>query len=60
MKYRDLIEELTSIGCFFVRQGANHEIWSTPQGKHFPVPRHGNKEVPPPTERKIRKEAGLL
>lgn len=60
MKYRQLKALLSAAGCYPVRQGGNHEIWYSPiTDKIFPFPFHGGKEVPPGTERMIRKEAGI-
>ncbi len=39
MKRTDLIRLLTENGWFFVRNGANHDVYS--DGKHFEcIPRH--------------------
>ena len=51
MKYKQLIAELTALGCYVVRHGANHDIWFSPKtGCRCAVPRHGSKEVPKGTE----------
>lgn len=61
MKYGQLKAELTAAGCYPIRSGGNHEIWFSPiTDKRFPVPSHGSKEVPPSTERYIRKNAGII
>ena len=61
MKYKQLKAELSAAGCYLLRAGGNHEIWFSPiTVKRFPVPSHGAKEVPPSTERYIRKNAGLV
>lgn len=31
MKYKQLIAELTALGCYVVRHGANHDIWFSPK-----------------------------
>lgn len=41
LRYRDVVQKLRAAGCRFVRQGkGSHEIWETPSGERFPVPRH--------------------
>jgi predicted RNA binding protein YcfA (HicA-like mRNA interferase family) len=41
LRYREVIQKLRSAGCRFVREGkGSHEIWETPSGERFPVPRH--------------------
>ena len=60
MKTSEMIKMLKKIGCYKVREGANHCIWYSPvTGKLFPVPRHSSKELPTGTEQSIRKQAGL-
>lgn len=60
MKYGKLIAELSAAGCYLVRNGGNHQVWFSPiTGKRFPVPFHGSKEIPPSTERYIRKNSGV-
>lgn len=60
MKYSELVVKLKTAGCYVVRHGANHDWWHSPvTGKNFPVPRHGNHEVPKGTERNIMKTAGI-
>mgnify|MGYP003457306108 FL=1 len=56
MKYNQFYAELSAEGCFVLRNGANHDIWFSPlTGSKFPLPRHGNHEVPLGLERKARK-----
>ena len=46
--------------CYFVREGANHEVWMNPDtGKIFTIPRHPSQEVNYKTEQSIYKQAGL-
>lgn len=46
--------------CYFLRDGANHEIWYNPNTKRkFQIPRHQSKEVASGTVNKIYKDAGL-
>lgn len=41
MKRRDLIKELTLMGCLFVRHGGNHDWYKNPiTGIFQPIPRH--------------------
>jgi predicted RNA binding protein YcfA (HicA-like mRNA interferase family) len=60
LRYRDLTERLKRLGrCQFVRVGrGGHEIWETPSGHHFPIPRHPG-DLRRGTLAKIVKEAGL-
>lgn len=60
MKYSELEAELTAAGCWVVRKGGNHLIWYSPiTDKKFPLGHHGSKEVPPPTERSVRRLSGV-
>lgn len=60
MKYSELEAELKAAGCWVVRKGGNHLIWYSPlTDKKFPLGHHGSKEVPPPTERSVRRLAGV-
>lgn len=54
-KRRDLVRELLEAGFVSVG-GTNHEVFVKP-GFRTVVPRH--REIPEPTARRIRKEAGL-
>ncbi len=60
LRYHDLAERLRRLGhCRFVRAGrGGHEIWETPNGHRFPVPRHPG-DLRRGTLAKIIKEAGL-
>ena len=60
MKYSELEAELTAAGCWVIRKGGNHLIWYSPiTDKKFPLGHHGSKEVPPPTERSVRRLSGV-
>lgn len=60
MKGSELERLLKSYGCYFLKEGANHEKWYSPIVKNwFPVPRREGKEVPPGTVHKILKDAGI-
>ncbi|MBQ7723083.1 MAG: type II toxin-antitoxin system HicA family toxin [Selenomonadaceae bacterium] len=59
MKYSELIRILLEHGCKFHHHASNHDIWINLDGKKFPVPRHGAKEVSTPTLNSILKQAGI-
>lgn len=60
MKYSELEAALMAEGCWIVRKGGNHLIWFSPiTGKKFPLGHHGSKEVPPSTERSVRRVSGI-
>jgi predicted RNA binding protein YcfA (HicA-like mRNA interferase family) len=41
MKRKDLIKEITSLGCILLRHGNRHDLYSNPKtGNKQPVPRH--------------------
>lgn len=59
-KGSELKREHRKAGCRFKRQGSNHEIWYSPiTNQDFPMTRHDNEEVPPGTERAIRRQSGV-
>lgn len=60
LRYRDLVDRLTNIaGCRWARSGkGGHDIWRSPAGRTFPVPRHPG-DLRKGTLAKIIKEAGL-
>jgi len=44
LKRVELLRKISSIGCIFVRHGANHDWYKNPQtGRSQPIPRH--KEI---------------
>lgn len=46
MKTRDFCNELKSAGCFILRHGARHDIWTNPRnGAKYPTPRHQSQEL---------------
>jgi predicted RNA binding protein YcfA (HicA-like mRNA interferase family) len=60
MKYSELKKLLRSKGCYFYRDGTNHEIWYSPiTNKKFPVARHNSQEVKLPTLNDILKQSGI-
>ena len=58
MKHSELIELLLEHGCEF-HHASRHDIWINSEGKKFPVPRHGAKEVTTPTLNSILKQSGI-
>ena len=59
-KVSELKRELKDAECWLKRQGSNHEIWHSPiTNRDFPMSRHDNEEVPPGTERAIRRQSGV-
>jgi predicted RNA binding protein YcfA (HicA-like mRNA interferase family) len=60
MKTSELTRLLAQNGCRCTGHGTRHDEWYSPiNGKTFWVPRHGAKEIPQGTARKILKDAGL-
>ena len=60
MRYSELEKDLKRIGCYIVRQGANHSIWYSPVTEEtFPVSRHKTEDVPIGTLKSIKRAAGL-
>ena len=60
MKYSELKRILRENGCYMTSEGASHEEWFSPiTNEHFPVGRHGSKEVPVGTYNAIMRESGI-
>ncbi|MBO4467333.1 MAG: type II toxin-antitoxin system HicA family toxin [Bacteroidales bacterium] len=59
MKYDELHRIIRRNGWKELRQTGSHVIY-TKDGKLYPVPYHGSKEVGKGLERKVRKEMDLL
>ena len=59
MKYSELLKILLKHGCKLHHYGNRHDIWTNRDGKQFPVPRHGAKEISTPTLNSILKQAGI-
>lgn len=60
MKITELERKLIKQGCFFVKHGKRHDLWFSPiTNSHFPVPRHGAKEVPDGTLDDIVEQSGI-
>lgn len=60
MKVSEMVKLIKKIGCYKVKEGADHERWYSPvTGKKFSIPRHYSKELKTKTEHSIREDAGL-
>ena len=60
MKTKELERILRGQKCYFVRHGKRHDVWySTITHTHFPVPRHGAKEVSDGTLAEIVSQSGI-
>ncbi|MBR4911342.1 MAG: type II toxin-antitoxin system HicA family toxin [Bacteroidales bacterium] len=60
MKTKELERILRGQKCYFVRHGKRHDVWySTITHTHFPVPRHGAKEVADGTLADIVSQSGI-
>ena len=60
MKTKELERILKAQKCYFVKHGKRHDIWySTLTNSHFPVPRHGAKEVADGTLADIVSQSGI-
>lgn len=58
MKYNEFHRMVVRNGWIPIRQKGSHVIYEK-DGKRYPVPNHGSKELPKPTELKMRKELGF-
>lgn len=58
IRARDLKKALKAVGCYFLRDGANHEVWKSKLGKRFSIPRHPG-DMSNDTIRKIISQAGI-
>ncbi len=60
MKASELMRLLKARGCYFLKEGGEHETWYSPlTGKKLRIPRHPSKEIPSGTAERILKDAGL-
>ncbi len=60
MKYSELKKLLKKHGCYFKKDGANHDIWYSPiTNQQFPVGRHNSQDVKNGTLKSILKAAGI-
>ncbi len=58
MKYNELHRLVLRNGWIVRRQKGSHVIYEK-DGRIYPVPDHGSKEISKPLELKIKKEMGL-
>lgn len=55
MKTKQFCKLLTANGCFVLRNGSRHDIWTNPKtGAICPIPRHGSQEL----SKKLRTKQG--
>ncbi|MYD35892.1 MAG: type II toxin-antitoxin system HicA family toxin [Dehalococcoidia bacterium] len=61
MTYSELTRKLRRLGCVYVRQAkGSHEIWANDKtGSTSPIPRHGNRDIPPGTLQRIIRNLGI-
>ncbi|MCM1054088.1 MAG: type II toxin-antitoxin system HicA family toxin [Bacteroides sp.] len=60
MTYSELKKLLKKNGCYFLREGGNHDIWYSPiTNSQFPVGRHDSQEVRRGTFQAIKKQSGI-
>ncbi len=58
MKYKEFHKTIKQQGWQIKRQTGSHVIYEK-EGRTYPVPFHGSKEIDRDLERKIKKEMGL-
>lgn len=58
MKYNEFHRLIKRNGWLVVRQSGSHVIYEK-DGKRYPVPNHGSKEISEPLRLKIAREMGL-
>ncbi len=60
MKTSELVKLLKKNNCYLQEHGKEHDRWySDTTHKTFMVPRHGSKEIPTGTAKRIMKDAGI-
>jgi len=59
VKSNELHRLIQSRGWRIRRQTGSHVVYEK-DGKMYPVPNHGSKEVPKGIEKKIKREMGLI
>jgi len=60
MKTTELIKKLKKTGCFFLKNGTNHDWWYSPiTNRNFQVPRHANQDIGPCLKNDIKKQSGV-
>ncbi len=58
MNRRQLLRHLSNSGCYMVREGGKHSIWSNAPGDQYAmIPRHA--EIDNHTARQICKQLGI-
>lgn len=58
-KFAELKRELRKAGCYPI-ENSKHQHWYSPiTGETFQISHHDQEEVPPGTEKSIRKKAGV-
>ncbi len=58
MKYNEFIRLIKKNGWVVIRQTGSHKIFSK-DGRNYPVPDHGGKEIGKGLVLKIKKDMGL-
>ena len=59
MKRSELLKILRKHGCYFYKNGTNHEQWKNSAGEQFSVPRHSSQDLPKYLAESILKQAGI-
>ncbi len=60
MKTSELTKLLKKNKCYLVEHGKEHDRWySELTERTFVIPRHGSKEIPTGTAKRIMKDAGV-
>ena len=60
MTTSELKRILKAGGCYFLKEGGEHETWYCPKTQaKIRIPRHQSKEIPTGTANRILKDAGL-
>ena len=60
MKYSEIERKLKDAGCYFYRNGSNHEIWFSPiTGNKFSLSYHKSQEVKTGTKLQISNLSGV-
>ena len=60
MKSSEFHRQITkSTKWWYVGAEGSHYIYENENGKRYPVPYHGSKEIPEPLRKKIVKEMGI-
>ena len=61
MRYREVVQKLTKLGCEFDRQAkGSYEVWrSRHTGQRATIPNHGSKDLAPGMVRAIVRNLGI-